>query len=386
MRRRNIPRLSKNYSGKRYARIPKDISLPVCALLLWLACYALPRMLPNSTVSRFFLPISKALSLPVKIVTGLFPFSLLEAALLCFPIGCIVLFVIEGNRPDFKKKTPKRTESLSLVSAVILTVSVMMSAFHIMLGFGYNAVTLDRQLDLQPVQIDTEVLREAAQYVVDLSVESRALAEYSGKKVSYFGKQIRAAYRSLSEDYPFFGGYAASPKRAILSVAMSHLGIAGLYSPFTCEALINVDATPPSLPFTIAHEMAHSLQIARENEANFAAFLACMAAEDPAVRYSGYFSALLYLLPALRSSDPDGYPDFFGTIDDGIVQDIIEYSHHVAQYDGWINDLHSDINDFFLKSNGQSEGVRSYGMMVTLVVAWIATHAPDTSPHALSTR
>jgi len=58
--------------------------------------------------------------------------------------------------------------------------------------------------------------------------------------------------------------------------------------------------------------------------------------------------------------------------DEGIRADLVAYSRHVDQYDGWINDMHSKVNDTFLKSNGQEAGVASYGLMVNLLVAWAA--------------
>lgn len=89
---------------------------------------------------------------------------------------------------------------------------------------------------------------------------------------------------------------------------MSHLGVGGLYSPFTCEAVINTDCTPPSLPFTVAHEMSHSLLVAREEEANFSAFLACSSCDD-AARSTRLLQGLLYTCSAyyrqtLRATAP----------------------------------------------------------------------------------
>lgn len=45
------------------------------------------------------------------------------------------------------------------------------------------------------------------------------------------------------------------------------------------------------------------MAFARENEANFAAFLACEASEDARFTYSGYYTAFLYCYNALRKVD-----------------------------------------------------------------------------------
>lgn len=72
---------------------------------------------------------------------------------------------------------------------------------------------------------------------------------------------------------------------------MRALGIAGLFSPWTGEALVDPDAPPGELPFTCVHELQHLKGIADEGAANIAAYRQCAA-------YGGYFadSARLWAL------------------------------------------------------------------------------------------
>ena len=49
--------------------------------------------------------------------------------------------------------------------------------------------------------------------------------------------------------------------------------------------------------------MAHQRGIAREDEANFIAFLVCMASDDPYIRYSGYLEVYEYVASSLYSDD-----------------------------------------------------------------------------------
>ena len=53
---------------------------------------------------------------------------------------------------------------------------------------------------------------------------------------------------------------------------MSALGIAGLFSPWTGEIIVDATASPDLLPFTCLHERAHLLGIADEGAANIAAY------------------------------------------------------------------------------------------------------------------
>ena len=57
---------------------------------------------------------------------------------------------------------------------------------------------------------------------------------------------------------------------------MHALGIAGLFSPWTGEALADGSAPPGYLPFTCVHELMHLKGIADEGEANIEAYRACM--------------------------------------------------------------------------------------------------------------
>jgi len=62
---------------------------------------------------------------------------------------------------------------------------------------------------------------------------------------------------------------------------MSYLGIGGVYFPFTGEANVNISMPHTSIPFTACHEMAHQIGFAREDEANFIAYIACKNHPSP---------------------------------------------------------------------------------------------------------
>jgi len=63
--------------------------------------------------------------------------------------------------------------------------------------------------------------------------------------------------------------------------------------PFTGEANVNISMPHTSIPFTACHEMAHQIGFAREDEANFIAYIACKNHPSPDFQYSGILSALI---------------------------------------------------------------------------------------------
>jgi hypothetical protein len=79
-------------------------------------------------------------------------------------------------------------------------------------------------------------------------------------------------------------GGLGPPKPLYLSRLMGILGFSGIYLPFTAEPAINELIPPAELPFAIANQKAHQRGYAREDEANFVAYVICINAEDPDVR------------------------------------------------------------------------------------------------------
>ena len=54
----------------------------------------------------------------------------------------------------------------------------------------------------------------------------------------------------------------------------------------------------------MCRELSHTLTVAREDEANFCAFLACIEHPDAAFQYSGWYCAFHYTYAALQKADP----------------------------------------------------------------------------------
>ena len=112
----------------------------------------------------------------------------------------------------------------------------------------------------------------------------------------------------LDFDAPFGeAGAAASLPGARVKPArypewMRAMDIAGLFSPWTGEALVDAAAPEGYLPFTCVHELMHLRGVADEGAANIAAYRACTA-------YGGAFAdsarlwALRYALGRLDDAD-----------------------------------------------------------------------------------
>jgi hypothetical protein len=189
---------------------------------------------------------------------------------------------------------------------------------------------------------------------------------------SDFNKTAREAMQRLGELYPALAAYYPAPKPVLFSrQTLSPLFIAGVFSPFTIEALYNNDMPDSSKPFTALHELSHLNGFMREDEANFIAFLACRASGSIDFQYSGYMNVLWSLFGVYDGEDSF---ELYMTIPEqawaqfSIVSDYW-WSFYNAPGGAAIAAISNTVNDTYLKAQGQEDGVKSYGRVVDLLIA-----------------
>ena len=181
----------------------------------------------------------------------------------------------------------------------------------------------------------------------------------------------------LTNRYPWLPRTAVRPKAAWASPLMSRLGIAGFYSPLTAEANVNVEIPPSDIPFSASHEAAHQLGFAREDEANYLGYLVCRIHPDVDFRYSGVFTASRHTQRALASVDRAKARALESRRSPAVKRDIATLVAWAARYSGPAMRTFNRANDAYLRSQGQRDGVRSYGRMVDLLLAeWRAEQSP----------
>jgi hypothetical protein len=168
---------------------------------------------------------------------------------------------------------------------------------------------------------------------------------------------------------PSLSGFAPPPKAPWASGLLSLLGISGIYSPFTAEPLVDAEIPDSDLPFAASHEMAHGLGFAREDEANYIASLACRLHPDADFRYSGTVIASAYVLSALVDVDPTSAERLRAARSVPVQRDLAALAAWSARHEGRVSRASRRVNDAYLRSNGQREGIDSYGRFVDLLVA-----------------
>lgn len=162
------------------------------------------------------------------------------------------------------------------------------------------------------------------------------------------------------------------PKQLLFNKLYTSVGVGGYIGPFFCETHINADLLPAQRPFSYAHEISHLLGVSNEDEANFWAYEICRRSDIPAVRYSGYYSLLPYVLSnAAKLLTEDEYKTFVGTIKPEILQQLVgQQSFWKSKYNKILGKIQSAVYDSMLKANKISSGTKNYMQVIDMIIAF----------------
>ena len=157
-------------------------------------------------------------------------------------------------------------------------------------------------------------------------------------------------------------------------MALSHLwsytATTGVYCPWTSEANVNTDVPRYSIPHTAAHEIAHTMGLAKENECNFIAWLACSTSGMADFEYSGHLAAYTYCINALYRADRDLWAKATKHCSDGMIRDLKNENAYWDKFEGEVMEASQNLNDSFIKSNRVESGILSYNQMVELLLRY----------------
>ncbi len=305
-------------------------------------------------------------------VTNVLPISFAELLIICSPI--ILFFIIRFAI----KKYSKSWRDVGIFCIVLLSVlSLLFSAFVFTFGTGYHTYGLEEKLSLDKKEVSSKELSQAAEWLIEevntlvneIEFEEKgpSVNPYSIRKAN---KILLSSYKELGNEYNFLPKLTSFVKPVMLSKPMTYTHISGVYTYFTGEANVNTNAPDYSIPYTMAHELAHQRGIAREDEANFIAFLVCANADDSYIKYCGYMNLCEYVLNALYSADQKLWEETYKKLDNRAIYEMIEYNKFYEKYqDNVVGEISGAINDAYLQANG-TEGTRSYGLVVDLAVAY----------------
>lgn len=291
-----------------------------------------------------------------------------------------------------------RTHRSVLPVLAAVACAVALSAFLFVAGWALNhyAPPLASDLGLEVRDSSEDELAEATEAYLLQAAERATLVPRSGdgalerQDFLELARIAGGSYEPLAEAYPVFEG-STTPVKALLlwGPPLLYSGHTGIFWAPTGESGVPLDCAVADMPYIMCHEAAHRLGIASEQEANFAAYLACEASDDARFSYAAAYQAFCYCFSALYRVDPDRAVEVVeqaaaGELGEGVAlvwADRIATHEHYEAYDGPFERAGRAVNDSYLRGFGETEGVRSYGLVVDYLLAWRRAHpSPSQSP------
>ena len=250
-------------------------------------------------------------------------------------------------------------------------------------GLNYYASPLSQDVHLDSYDFTVEDMADATIFFRDKANELAQQLPRDSKGDLLFSdfetlaNQASEGFHTLTYEQSgsVFAGSLLPVKELAWADMYSSMGIMGITMPITGEAAVNPQIPAVAMPFTMCHEMAHRMCIATENDANFAAFLACIANESLEFQYSAYYMAYRYCYSALLASGTGEAAAAAARIDLE-VNSYLRYDLKV--YDRFFSNNRSELasniadaaNDAYIKVSGDSAGTESYGQVATDLINW----------------
>lgn len=292
-------------------------------------------------------------------------------ALIVLALASVVLMIILRWNP------------IQWLGWVLAVVSIGFFCHTLMYGLNQYAGPLSQDIRLEEVDVTLSQLEDATIYFRD---QANALApkiprdEAGDAQFDDFetlAAQAGEGFQVLTYDryLAVFAGSTAPVKKLGWADLYASMGITGISIPFTGESAVNPDIPPASLPFTMCHEMAHRMCIAREEDANLAAFLASQSNPDIQFQYSAYYMAYRYCYLALASVGTSDASETVARIrageNDELAHDMRTYSQFFSsRRNETATKVATTTNDTYLKASGDKQGVASYDRVYRWLVSW----------------
>lgn len=345
------------------------VLIPLSYLLSFI-CTSFPQM----TEKIYSNGINKAFRQAMSLITGILPFSFIEMIVVIAPIAVIILIVREIAiivKCDTRKETIKKHFRIIVCFICIFyfTYTVIWTLNYSRISFGDTAnLIVKPSSEKELATLCTRLINNANSLRTNLKEDPNGVSKASYSMDVMFNKSANG-YSAAAKEYPVLSGAYGKPKKVYNSCLMSYTSIDGVYCPLTCEANIDIDVPKFQIPSIICHEMAHVRGYAKEDECNYISYVVCSMNDDAFVRYSGVTLALIESMNALYNKDYDKFKELVKLYSKGLKRDF-EYNYNYwKKHEGSVEKITEKMNDTYLKSNGEKDGVECYGRMVDLLLA-----------------
>ena len=351
-----------------------DISLVLAAASAVLGACA--RMVPGFA-HTYSITVYPVLVNTIGRFSSIFPFSLSEAGLYLAAVFCILNLLFLIKKP------------LAALSRLFFLACLLLFLYTAGCGINYYRTPFSYEAGMVMEQSSAGELYSLCLFLTEQINSTLTETDHSGDALKglypgqtedtplpsaamlrELGMEGVKSMKGLGTAYPQLSGYYPYPKPLMNPRLLSIQQLCGIYSPFTIEANYNREMPYYNIPHTICHELSHLKGFMREDEANFIGYLACIGSDSPDFRYSGYLTGWVYAGNALAKADLEAYYGLYGRLAPEAARDLAWNNQIWDRFDGKVAEASTQLNDRYLKANNQEDGVRSYGRMVDLMLAY----------------
>lgn len=326
-----------------------------------------PHLVETLYSSTIYPHIAKALSF----INSIFPFSLGEISLIILALFTIVAIIFLFINPKIIKNN-----ILTIFHWLVRFIAVLYVLFYFLWGFNYYRADY---MDLANMNKDAATFQELKSLTQEIIYKTNNIREnlpedeyqvfYIEDNFHELSKQAQKGFENFTIGTVNLDRKYGRAKPVLLSKYMSFTGIMGIYYPFTAEPNVNTNVPHPNLLSTITHEIAHQKGFAKEDEANFIAYRANINNPDERFQYSGYYLAMQHLLKAVYNTDREDYFLLYEKLSDAVIRDM-DYSRDFwKSKEGKAEEVMTTVNDNYLKANNQQDGIKSYDLVVKLLLS-----------------
>jgi hypothetical protein len=347
----------------RYRRL---VVLLVLALVLKLLSYR-----PDWVERGYTYGVYPGLSRVMRLITGWVPFSLGDVLYALAGVGLLwaVWRTVNAIQNAGIKKSAR-----PLLYKMLYVFLIVYTLFNGLWGLNYYRLGIAYQLRLPVQRYNLPDVLQLTQTLQSRLNHYAAQADTIKRKAlndnsKLFQKAI-TVYHDAAKKYPYLRYRTSSIKPSLYSGVGHYFGFTGYYNPFSSEAQIKTSIPVFLKLFVATHEIAHQLGYAKENEANFVAYLSSRQSGDAETLYSVYYHMYAYAVNDVYRRDSALALRFRQALHPQVVRDNETYKAYLASTNNNIEPLVSRFYDQYLKWNNQKSGVQTYNQVVALLIAY----------------
>ncbi len=272
----------------------------------------------------------------------------------------------------FKKQLSKQWYLRVGFSLLLISICVYI-IFNIFWGINYNRLAIGKQMKLQIEKPDSQNLKLIETLLVKKVNESKQAlinqhSSYPTDKELF--NRAFACYKQTEKYFSLISYKHKSVKPSMFGRLGNYFGFTGYYNPFTGEAQVNTTVPKFILPYTTTHEMAHQLGYAKEEEANFAGYLAATSSTDTLFHYSAYLDLFLYSNSKLFFADSSFAKEAVAQLIPEVKADIKEWRLFLVRHKNPLEPIIRWAYGNYLRANQQPKGMASYDEVIADLIAF----------------